>query len=232
MWEEVAAGIDEDWIAPDLPGHGPEPVVPWEVEVARLAGFLAMAPPPRLLVGYSMGGRLALATALAQPGLLDGLVLVSASAGIADDGERQRRVAADETLAGHIEEIGVEAFVEEWMDRDMFAGLRRRGEAWVVEDRALRNTNGAAGLAGALRSLGAGAQPWLGGRLGELELPVLLVVGAEDRCYAETAAAMEEGLPGGRVVRVPEAGHAVVGERPEAVADAVAALLGDLGGVG
>ncbi len=232
MWGEVAAGVGEEWMAPDLPGHGPEPVVPWEVEVARLSGFLVMAPPPRALVGYSMGGRLALATALAEPGLLDGLVLISASAGIADDGERERRAAADEALAVRIEEIGVQAFVEEWLEREMFAGLRRRGEAWAAEDRERRSTNEAAGLAGALRSLGPGAQPWLGGRLGELEMPVRLVVGAGDPSYVDLAAQMETGLSRGRVITVPEVGHSVIGEQPEAVAEVIGGLLQELGGLG
>jgi 2-succinyl-6-hydroxy-2,4-cyclohexadiene-1-carboxylate synthase len=232
MWSEVAAGVGGAWLVPDLPGHGPEPVVPWDVEVARLTGFLVMAPPPRLLLGYSMGGRLALAVALAEPALLDGLVLVAASPGIADDEQRRERAAADETLAAHIEEAGVAAFVEEWLAREMFAGLKRRGEAWLEQDRARRTTNTAAGLAGALRSLGPGAQPWLGERLGEFEKPVRLVVGAEDRRYLDVAGEMEAWLPNGQMILVPESGHAVVGEQPDAVAGAVMGLLGESGGIG
>ena len=52
-----------------------------------------------VLAGYSMGGRLALHTALAIPARVTRLVLISASAGIDDDGERAARRAADESLA-------------------------------------------------------------------------------------------------------------------------------------
>ena len=78
MWAEVAAEVGGEWLTPDLPGHGAEPPVPWEAAAARLAGLLAVLPRPRILAGYSMGGRLALAVAVAAPDLVDGLVLISA----------------------------------------------------------------------------------------------------------------------------------------------------------
>ena len=83
--------------------------------------------------------------------------------------------------------------------------------------------NDASGLAAALRLLGQGAQPYLGERLEELGLPVLLVAGSEDRSYADLARRMGARLARATVAEVAGAGHAVVGERPAEVAARLAA---------
>jgi 2-succinyl-6-hydroxy-2,4-cyclohexadiene-1-carboxylate synthase len=229
MWAEMAAEVGGEWLTPDLPGHGAEPPVPWEAAAARLQGLLAVLPRPRILAGYSMGGRMALAVALAAPDAVDGLVLISASAGIADGAVRARRREEDARLAGRIRAIGVEAFVDEWLARPMFAGLGRRDGSWREADRRQRVEHHGDRLAGALESLGPGAQPPLGNRLGELAMPVLLVAGADDEAYAARARAMAGSVANGRAALVDGAGHAVVGERPEAVAAILSAWLADTG---
>jgi pimeloyl-ACP methyl ester carboxylesterase len=82
-------------------------------------------------------------------------------------------------------------------------------------------------VAEALRCLGQGAQPWLGHRLGELAMPVLLMAGKNDPKYLDLARDMAARIP--RVVRaeMPGAGHSVVGERPAEVAAALAAWLAE-----
>ncbi|MCU0281559.1 MAG: alpha/beta fold hydrolase [Acidimicrobiia bacterium] len=218
MWAEVAALAGGQWVTPDLPGHGGRPPRPWEETVASLAGLLRALPAPRCLVGYSMGGRLALAVALDYPGLVDRLAVVSASPGVADPEARERRLAEDLALAGRIEDSGVDAFLEQWLSRPLFGGLAARGPQWRQGDRAARLGSTAAGLAGALRLLGQGAQPYLGDRLGELEMPVLLMAGGDDRKYAALAEDMGRRLPRAMVAVAPGAGHALVGERPGDVA--------------
>jgi len=225
MWAEVEALAGGEWLTPDLPGHGAEPACRWGRAVAGIAARLAGAAPPRCLIGYSMGGRLALATALAHPGLVDRLVVVSATPGLASAAERRRRRARDRVLAEHIEEAGMPAFAEEWLAHPLFAGLRRRSAEWRAADLASRAANQAAGVAAALRRLGQGVQPCLRGRLRDLRMPVLLIVGEEDAPYAAVARRMAGQMARATVVEVAGAGHAVVGERPEAVAAALAAWL-------
>ena len=176
-------------LAPDL-GAGP-----WEAELDRLE---ALAPPAFTLAGYSMGGRLALALALRIPERVRRLVLVSASPGLADAGERAARREADEALATRIEAIGAEAFAREWAAQPLFAGQPPEVAAAAHEDRMRRS---AAEHAAQLRGLGTGVMPPLWERLGELAMPVTLVVGERDAKFRAIAERM--GFP---TVVVPGAG--------------------------
>jgi len=182
------------------------------------------------LLGYSMGGRAALATALAAPASFASLVLVGATAGIADPTEREARITSDRALADRIEREGVARFVEEWMALPLLASQARLGPAALARARAQRLRNRAHGLAASLRGMGAGAQPPLHGRLGELALPVLLVVGAEDAKFRAIARALEVRLPDARTRLLPDAGHAAHLEAPESFSGVVRGFLSEVEG--
>jgi 2-succinyl-6-hydroxy-2,4-cyclohexadiene-1-carboxylate synthase len=147
------------------------------------------------------------------------LILVGASPGIADAAERAARAAEDAALADRIEAIGLEAFVREWGAQPLFDGMPR-GIAEIAHADRMRNT--AAGLAAALRGLGTGVMPPLWDRLGELTVPVELVVGERDEKFRAIAERMTAALVAGRLHVVPGTGHAVHLEAPEAVAEVIA----------
>ena len=149
-------------------------------------------------------------------------MLVGASPGIEDAAEREERRRADAELADRIEAIGVEAFAEEWGAQALFAGQEARVAAAAHADR-LRNT--ATGLAAALRGLGTGVMEPLWGRLGELAMPVTLVVGERDAKFRAIAERMAPAIAGSRIELVAGSGHAAQLERPEAVAAAIAAAI-------
>ena len=77
------------------------------------------------LLGYSMGGRLALYFALAYPERTRTLTLVSASPGIASLTERAERRRRDNALADRIEQDGIAAFVDYWQSLPMWKSQRR-----------------------------------------------------------------------------------------------------------
>jgi 2-succinyl-6-hydroxy-2,4-cyclohexadiene-1-carboxylate synthase len=167
----------------------------------------------------------ALAVALERPELVSHLVLVSTALGIEDEVERGERLRADEVLAAELEREGLAAFVDRWLNRPMFAGLSRRGAAWQAADAARRLENTPGGLAAALVGMGQGAQPYLGGRLRELGMPVLIVVGEQDEKYLPITDAMIRSLEHGGLRIVRDAGHAVIGEQPQEVAELTTRFL-------
>ncbi len=202
-------------VAPDIAGHGSASALE-PVTLEAVVGDLAALSAQRFtLVGYSMGGRLALHVALALPDRLDRLVLIGASPGIADAREREARRRADERLAAEIERSSIEWLARRWAATPVLADQPADVAAAAHADR-LRSTP--AGLARALRGLGTGALPPLWDRLGELAMPVRLIVGERDEKFRAIAAEMAAAIVDAEVVVVPEAGHAVHLEAPEAVA--------------
>lgn len=209
----------------DLAGHGASPaprdVAPYAMErcAAQLAGLAeALGLGPAHWLGYSMGGRAAFALAAWHPRCVRSLLLVGASAGIADPAARAARVRADEALAARIERDGVAAFVAHWMALPLFASQARLGPDALDEARRQRLANRPHGLANSLRGMGAGAQPPLHGLLPGLRAPVCLVSGAEDAKFSALARELAALLPRGRAVPVPGAGHAAHLEAPDAFA--------------
>lgn len=168
------------------------------------------------VLGYSMGGRVALQFALRAPDRLWALVLESASPGIEDAAEREERVRSDAALADEIEQKGIEAFVDRWQAIPLFASQSRLTAAVREELRRQRLQNSTVGLANSLRGAGAGQEAPVLGRLGELRLPTLLIAGALDRKYVALARKMNDALPCARTQIVPDAGHATHLEQPEA----------------
>ncbi|MFL5816012.1 MAG: 2-succinyl-6-hydroxy-2,4-cyclohexadiene-1-carboxylate synthase [Conexibacter sp.] len=216
-WGPTIAALGERYraLAPDIRGHGSASDAR-PVDFASVqADVLALAPERFTLAGYSMGGRIALSLALAAPDRVARLVLVGASPGIADAEERRTRRAADEALADRIEEEGIEAFASHWSALPLFAG---QPPAVAAAAHAMRLAQAPAGLAAALRGLGTGFMESLWDRLPRLTSPVALVVGERDAKFRAIAERMADTLPDAEIHVVPEAGHAVQLEVPEAVA--------------
>jgi 2-succinyl-6-hydroxy-2,4-cyclohexadiene-1-carboxylate synthase len=178
-------------------------------------------PPPRGAVpaGYSMGGRIVLHAALAEPERWPALVLVGVSAGI-DDPDARR--AQDEELAAWIERSPIEEIVKRWESQPVFA---TQSAAVVEAQREGRLSHDPAGLARLLRDCGQGAMPAVWDRLPELQSPVLLLAGALDGKYVEAGERMASLLPNGTFTAIPGAGHAPQLEEPDAVAAALREFL-------
>lgn len=206
---------DTEIVAVDLPGHG-ECTAPADADLWASADHLVTVGGDAHYVGYSMGGRVALHAALQAPGRVRSLVLIGATAGIDDRGERDARRDADALLAERIETIGVEAFVDEWLTNPLFAGLDAESAR-----RADRLRNSAAGLAASLRATGTGTQQPLWGRLPEITVPVLVLAGEHDAKFRALGERLTAGLPNATFEVIADAGHSVHLEQPEATADVV-----------
>jgi len=219
-------------IAVDLIGHGASDapadearytMEPCAIDLTALLDALGVG--RAAVLGYSLGGRVALHLALAAPARVAALVLESASPGIEDAAERDARVAADRALADDIERDGIEAFVDRWERLPLWSTQAALPADVRASLRAQRLANDARGLANSLRGMGAGAQASLWDRLGELRMPVLLIAGGLDAKYRDIARAMQQRIDGARVEIMEGAGHAVHLERPAAFASPVKEFL-------
>lgn len=218
-------------ITPDLVGHGgsdsPDNLAVYRVEamadqVAALADALGWE--TFHLVGYSMGGRVALTLGCVSPQRLRSLTLIGASAGIADPDERRRRAEVDQARAERIvAELG--AFVDEWMADPLFAGQAALGDAHLRAARAQRLASNPAGLARSLMAGGTGTMEPLHERLADCDTPTLLVVGAGDTKFCAIAEQLAAALPRAVLAHIDGAGHAAHVEQPEATAAAIADLI-------
>lgn len=231
-WHEVMQALASDFhlLAVDLPGHGRTRVcaAPECYDVTRVAydlNALAKAyfgPALPHLMGYSMGGRHALACALASPHQYTSLVLESASPGLKRVEERTTRRSNDDALADAILRNGIGWFVAYWEKLPLFGSQQRvlpEKRGWLREQRL---ANDPAGLALSLRGAGTGVQPSFWDDLPALNaLPMLLLTGADDVKFNAINDEMASLMPQARRMIIADAGHASHFEQPTAYSHAL-----------
>jgi 2-succinyl-6-hydroxy-2,4-cyclohexadiene-1-carboxylate synthase len=220
-------------MTPDLPGHGrtatPADVTRASVErtaddLARILATRAAA--PAMVVGYSLGARIALRLAVTRPEIVRRLVLESPSAGFASEDERLERRRLDEARALRLDEHGIRAFVDEWEREPVFAGQAERlPRAAAATLRSGRLANRPQGLATSLRGAGQGSMEPLFDRLRDVRCPTLVIAGADDPIGCRRAGAIAAGIADARLEVIDRAGHAAHLERPAAFRRLVLSFL-------
>ncbi len=184
-----------------------------------------LSSPASVLVGYSLGGRLALRAALRSPDSVTAVVLVGATAGIEDGPMRVQRAEADEKLASWIEVMPIEDVVSLWERQPLFAD---QSDLLVEEQRPGRLSQDPRSLALLLRTAGQGRLEPVWDELHSFELPLLAIAGARDDGYSAAAKRIASVAPNARAAIVEEAGHAAHLQQPAEVASLIAAFLDDL----
>ena len=230
-WEPIARTLEGAFhcIAPDLPGHGRsrfdrglhQDFDGYAQSVTALLDALDLE--SVCAIGYSMGGRVLLALALAAPQRFTRLILESASPGIADPEQRKARRRADQVLAKQITEQEPEAFFTQWYSQPLFGRVRDSAPFPALLRRRLANDP--TQLAAVLDVVSTGRQTPLWERLSELEQSLLLVYGAEDTKYRTMATRMMDGNGGIRLMPVEACSHAVHVEQPARFSEICRAFL-------
>ncbi len=226
-WRRVQALLDAPAVAPAVGGHGAKAgAVSFGAEIDRLAaGIREVARPPRIVVGYSLGGRLALGLLVRHPDLFRGGALIGANPGIGCETERAVRRQADERWARLIEERGLAAFDREWSALPLFRSQRGLDDAALLEQRGIRLGHDPNRLAAAMRAFSLGAMPDYRPALPGVGCPVDLIAGGLDAKFAALARKMAEKVPEASVRIIDGAGHNVPLEAPEELARLLNAAL-------
>ena len=233
-WYPIVEQLPQDIrvIALDLIGHG-QSAAPQDVNDYSMAKqvellealFEIMQLNTFTLVGYSMGGRVALSYAVRYPKRIEQLILESASPGLSLDGERATRKQSDNALAEKIIQNGVPSFVDKWENIPLFASQKRLPEEVQQQIRNERLGQTAIGLANSLRGMGTGVMPCLWDKLATLSMPVTLITGALDEKFIKLNEKMLNLLPQATHMTIPEVGHAIHVENPIKFATIVKELI-------
>jgi 2-succinyl-6-hydroxy-2,4-cyclohexadiene-1-carboxylate synthase len=168
------------------------------------------------LIGYSLGGRVALHLALEAVDRMWAAVFESASPGIEDPVARNARVESDERLAQSIAADSIEAFTDRWQAQPLFASQSSLPASVLDAQKQQRLENSPDGLANSLRGMGAGTQDYLLPRLHTIQAPSLFLAGILDERYAAAAPIMASTVPGAEFAIIEGAGHTTHLEQPEA----------------
>lgn len=228
VWQELLHSFAPDLLCPLLPGHGGKPC-PADSSLAGTAAEIASRFPAGRccdLLGYSMGGRVAIRLALDHPERIRRLVLISSNPGMDDASERAARRLRDEHLAQILEEDGMGPFVAWWQSNPILKPAKPLSRSVAESLRCMRLNQEPLGLAMALRRLGASDDANdLWPRIHELRMPVLLVHGAADLRYKDIMTSMASRIPHARLETIADAGHAIHREQSETLVTLVRSFL-------
>lgn len=209
-------------IAPDLLGHGltDTPADSWRYQMSQVgADIRALLDELNIqrchILGYSMGGRLALYLARYYPTYFERLVIESASPGLATEGGRTARERKDARLADFIDYSGIVKFVTYWEALPMRHSQKRIDLRIRNQLHGQRLKNVTLGLSNSLRGMGTGVQPSLWDEINDIQQPTLFLTGEEDTKFTYLNGFMTRLLPNSTHIVIPDSGHATNLEQPE-----------------
>lgn len=178
-----------------------------------------------ILLGYSLGGRIALSYLLKFPEYIQGLILESSSPGITEAKERILRIANDEKLAESINRIGIEKFVENWINQPFFSSLKNLSRQKFHELYERRILNNPVGISNILTEFSQGKMFPKWNLLEKLSFPILLISGALDKKYCEINKRFERMNKNVQIKIVENCGHNVHLEKEEEFINLVNSFL-------
>jgi 2-succinyl-6-hydroxy-2,4-cyclohexadiene-1-carboxylate synthase len=231
-WHQYLAWLSEEYccLAIDLPGHGQTRVDGDEsnYSIPKCAdGIIGLLNELEIkkahLVGYSMGGRLALHLALHHPRRWNKLVLESTSPGLQIDNEKKERWKDDQALAAKLENGEIKDFVNAWYAQPIFTSLHHHPR--FIELKKSRWENDRFELARCLRGMSTGKQTSLWNKLAQIQIPVLMLVGEYDPKYKIIANEMKKICSKLQVRVVENCGHMIHFENPHLFAHYVKHFL-------
>lgn len=224
-------------IAFDLPGHGnsrfsridPKGKLRSFNQVAELVldELVQMGIKQFNLYGYSMGGRIAQNICLLAPDHIRQLILESASFGIEDSVEREKRYQSDKNLLADVhtpDEFSM--FVKKWHQLPLFCTLADTG----ILDGLIRSKkeNPIDELKKALYLMSVGNQPFWPEKLHQTQIPIYYFYGEEDQRYKQTALATQKLIPGMRIRSFQNASHNIHIQFPDLIITAISKIISQI----
>ncbi len=198
-------------IAIDLPSHG-KSISSSDVFLSLETALLALSTPPPMLIGYSLGGRLAFSYGKKHPEKIKGLISISAHTGLTNALEKEKRMNADLLWQTRLETFSSEDFLTLWYQQPVFASLQKRPELLerLLKPRSYQHPKE---LAAILAQASLAKQPLYDA----FAHPIYFLFGEEDLAYARLYGLKPTHL----VKKIEQAGHALHIENPLACIEAI-----------
>jgi 2-succinyl-6-hydroxy-2,4-cyclohexadiene-1-carboxylate synthase len=217
MWQAIAECLSAQSFLATLPGHGPEPWFSKEGSFESVSeAMLAQLPSETsLLVGYSMGARLALSMLIKAPQRFTKAILIGVDPGLIEKTQRQQRILWDDSQASHVDSMGIKSFSEIWASLSIFETQKNLPEAIKKEQQKQRNEHTPNGISWATKTLGLGRMPPLWRELRNVQDRLHLVTGSEDPKFTEIAQEIRKVAPNTTHTIVEDVGHNVALEAPK-----------------
>jgi 2-succinyl-6-hydroxy-2,4-cyclohexadiene-1-carboxylate synthase len=214
-WLEISHKLESRYqsLLIDLPGHGKTRVnrrtdyIMSNVAKALINYLMNHGIKSCHLVGYSMGGRLALYLTINYPDIFKKVILESVNPGLSDRTEKGLRVERDEIIARNIEKSKVDVFLQKWYNLPLFQSLREHPHFDELIDRRQKFSN--KNWPNALRGMGLGKQPSLWNKLAYLQNDILILAGEKDKKFSKIAFLMKKYNSGFKIISVKDCGHNV-----------------------
>jgi 2-succinyl-6-hydroxy-2,4-cyclohexadiene-1-carboxylate synthase len=218
----------------DLPGHGETKVLDKDEcysiertaqEIIKLLTELKIN--ECFLLGYSMGGRLALYLTLNFSERFKKVILESASPGLPTETQRLERIKSDNQVARKLDRINTiedfDNFLSAWYNQSVFGKIKNHPHYQQLI--TARQKNIPSELAKSLRWMGTGNQPSLWEKLKTNSVPLLLLVGEYDEKFVHLNTKIADICEYCDLNMIPGAGHNIHFEQPEIFTDKVLTFL-------
>lgn len=216
-WNEVIDLLEKKFycLSIDLPGHG-SPLTdnfPHMLEKSLKAEKLEKVS----LVGYSMGGRLALMATQALPTLFSHTIAISAHPGLRDEKEQIKRLDDDLKWERLLKTKPLEEFIHAWYQQPLFDSLRKKADLYaeIIKRRAQHS---APSLSAVLHLYGLGVLP----PILHFSRQTFFLCGEEDIRYRELYKKM---VPQSQLFTLKQCGHALHLENPAACALSIEQII-------
>lgn len=211
----------------DLPGHGEtrftEEYTMSNTAIAIVNSLNELQIDQANLVGYSMGGRLALYLALNYPNRFPKAAIESGSPGLKTEREQSDRIQRDRELANRLE-TDFDQFLIDWYNQPLFRSFKEHPQ--FEQMLKMRSCNDPIALARSLREMGTGMQPSLWEKLQSHHNPLLLIVGECDRKFVAINQEMAWLCETAEFAIAPKAGHSVHFEKLDWFVDRIKSFFG------
>jgi len=166
------------------------------------------------ILGYSLGGRLAMQFSIINQHKINKMILCSSSFGIKNKSERISRIKSDEKIITLLRNNNLEKFVNYWEAIPLWESEKKLPVEIKNKHRIIRLNQKNEGLMLNLRHQGQGVQEFLGESLKNIKIKTLIMYGDNDLKYKFISKEMAEIIENSELSEVPNSGHNIILENP------------------